>query len=352
MRTLLLPLACLSIALVCVPVVEAQCGRGGPPAGARAVQPAERDLSGTLVAIETRLTTSPPAVHLIVQTARDGKLDLLAGSVGEVDHVLGLLRVGDPLTARVVRPAGATDDPYQLVTVATGGRQVTLRNSDRRVRQRTGQADATSSAQVGCGGGGRGAGCGGQGRQAGRGGDNSKGQACGGAGRRGSGQGSRCGSGGSGGGGCGGKGKRSDVGQMLPPAAVPAVAEALRTALLDEYSSAAYYADVLTRFGDRRPFTQLAGAELRHAQAIVNQFNRIGVTAPPAEEAESPAVPATWEAAVALAVRSEEENVAMYDRLLPTITDEAMRATLEHLRTASAERHLPALRRAQASGSK
>ena len=47
---------------------------------------------------------------------------------------------------------------------------------------------------------------------------------------------------------------------------------------------------------------------------------------------------------------AERENIALYDKLLPTIQDAQVRKTLTTLQWASRERHLPAFERCVARG--
>lgn len=49
-------------------------------------------------------------------------------------------------------------------------------------------------------------------------------------------------------------------------------------------------------------------------------------------------------------VAAEIENIALYDRILPTAEDESVFATLTDLQSASRERHLPAFERCVARG--
>ncbi len=60
--------------------------------------------------------------------------------------------------------------------------------------------------------------------------------------------------------------------------------------------------------------------------------------------------PATLLAACEQGVTAEIENIALYDRLLPTIRDDDVRETLGRLQWASRERHLPAFQRCVSRG--
>lgn len=129
-------------------------------------------------------------------------------------------------------------------------------------------------------------------------------------------------------------------------ASSPESADALLMALEDEYRAEATYAAILDKFGDIRPFSNVINAERRHAERAKAELDRLGI----AYDTQNPftgtiAAPDTALEACEAAVQAEVDNIALYDRLLPTIEDDAVRATLEDLQWASRERHLPAFQR-------
>lgn len=120
----------------------------------------------------------------------------------------------------------------------------------------------------------------------------------------------------------------------------------VREALRDEWKAEATYAS-LSKLG--RPFSQLRGAEERHADLLTQLLA--------AHEHEVPARPPSAEVGVtsapeacALALTAEEANVAMYDKLLSESPPRDVKCVYEHLRALSAERHIPALRRCGGRG--
>jgi rubrerythrin len=119
----------------------------------------------------------------------------------------------------------------------------------------------------------------------------------------------------------------------------------LLDALEDEYKAEATYAAVLTRFGDVRPFSNIVGSERRHSTAIARQLERLGHTVPTNKLMGTIEAPATLADACSAAIEGEIENIALYDRLLPSISDPEVRHVLENLQRASRENHLPAFRR-------
>ena len=121
--------------------------------------------------------------------------------------------------------------------------------------------------------------------------------------------------------------------------------EILRDALEDERKAEATYAAVIEKFGEVRPFINIIDAERRHSAAIERQMARLGF-AIPADQWEGKGVaPATLAEACSMAIEAEIENIALYDRLLPSIADDVVRQVLQNLQDASRDNHLPAFRR-------
>lgn len=137
------------------------------------------------------------------------------------------------------------------------------------------------------------------------------------------------------------------LGVTPPVAPLPkASIEALQVLLEDERRAEALYAAVIEKHGDVRPFSNIIEAERRHQGALETLFKNHGVSVPPnpwkAKKAEAPV---TFKAACLAGVKAEEENVALYDRLMKTVKERDLLDVFEHLRWASQERHLPAFRR-------
>ncbi|MCC6906932.1 MAG: DUF2202 domain-containing protein [Phycisphaerales bacterium] len=125
---------------------------------------------------------------------------------------------------------------------------------------------------------------------------------------------------------------------------------ALLAALDDERRAEALYAEIISSMGEIRPFVNIVQAERRHQMLLTPLLEKYGVQAPanPYGSFEFE-VPATRSEACVLAARSERENIALYDRLLPTIEQQDVRDAFERLRWASAEHHLPAFERCAGS---
>ena len=119
----------------------------------------------------------------------------------------------------------------------------------------------------------------------------------------------------------------------------------LLDALDDERKAEATYAAVIEKFGPVRPFVNIISAERRHAAAVENQMDRLGFEIPENAWQERVDAPASLAIACEQAVQAEIENVALYERLIPLITDSGVRHVFERLRDASRDNHLPAFRR-------
>lgn len=121
--------------------------------------------------------------------------------------------------------------------------------------------------------------------------------------------------------------------------------DALVAALLDEQRAQAFYQSVMDRHGRVRPFANIIQAEQNHEQAVRTVMSRYGVAVPPAQPPDVPAPAATLRESARLAARLERENIALYDRLIPTCSQTDVRNLFERLRAASYNNHLPAFER-------
>jgi len=132
--------------------------------------------------------------------------------------------------------------------------------------------------------------------------------------------------------------------QALPEA----TQKALLRALEDERHAEAFYAAVIAKFGEVRPFTNVVRAEQRHADQVISVMTQYGIEAPPNNFASSPlAPPATLQDACKAGVDAEIANKSLYDeQLIPAAQGYPDVISLfERLRDASQNNHLPAFRR-------
>jgi rubrerythrin len=127
--------------------------------------------------------------------------------------------------------------------------------------------------------------------------------------------------------------------------------KALSMALEDEYRAEATYNAVLGSFPGARPFINIIEAERRHADRVKAEMDRVGITyAKTNPYLGTFKAPASVLEACQQGIVAEEENIALYDRVLPSVTDGQIRETLTALQSASRERHLPAFQRCVARG--
>lgn len=132
-----------------------------------------------------------------------------------------------------------------------------------------------------------------------------------------------------------------------------AVVEALNLALADERHALATYQAVLERFGEVRPFVNIAQAEQRHIDALLGIYAHYGVPVPPDEpQADSATRSLDLVGLCQIGVAAEIENVRLYDeQLLPTVEAHPdISSVLRALRDASANNHLPAFERCASRG--
>lgn len=122
--------------------------------------------------------------------------------------------------------------------------------------------------------------------------------------------------------------------------------EALSMALEDERKSEAMYMAVMRVHGERKPFSNIINSERMHQNALLNQFERLGVQ-PPASPEFKFDIPQTFEGACQMAIDAESANAALYNTIESKVTDPSILGTFAKLRSASENCHLPAFERAK-----
>lgn len=127
--------------------------------------------------------------------------------------------------------------------------------------------------------------------------------------------------------------------------------EALLEALADERRAQATYKAVIDKFGSRRPFSNIVKAEARHESFVLELFAKYKLEVPANQfSGESFDLPATIPENCSKAVEAEKANIAMYDRLLTTVSEPDVKETFVYLRNASKDNHLPAFERCEQGG--
>ena len=147
-------------------------------------------------------------------------------------------------------------------------------------------------------------------------------------------------------------------------AAAPALSQTLTTdaqaalgsALQDERHAEAFYAAVMAKFGDARPFSNIIKAERQHEAMLIGLYGTYGIAVPENSYAtgaqKAPAAPETLVEACKIGVEAEIANRDLYDgKLLPAVAAYPdITRVMQSLRDASEENHLPAFQRCAGRG--
>jgi len=120
----------------------------------------------------------------------------------------------------------------------------------------------------------------------------------------------------------------------------------LLEAINDEYKARATYRQIISKFGEIRPFINIVEAESRHIEALLPLFDKYGVAVPEDHWNSRIEAPQSILEACRVGVDAENKNAEMYDRLLKLTVDYPdVQRVLMQLQRASAENHLPAFQR-------
>ena len=123
----------------------------------------------------------------------------------------------------------------------------------------------------------------------------------------------------------------------------PDAKAALLRALDEEYRAESLYASIVSKVGARPPFQPITRSERHHGWILESLATAHGLELPtnPWAAANQPEV-ANLAAGCRAGVESEKKTIAIYDELLKTDLPQDLRRAFDHLRAASAQRHLPA----------
>ena len=116
----------------------------------------------------------------------------------------------------------------------------------------------------------------------------------------------------------------------------------LTEAIQDEYQNRALYQAVIDKFGQVLPFSNIVRSESTHVAALTRLFTNHGLTVPADSYAGQVQAPATLQEAFQLAIQHEKDNVAMYERFLPTVTETDVVRVFTQLKNVSNNMHLQA----------
>ena len=122
--------------------------------------------------------------------------------------------------------------------------------------------------------------------------------------------------------------------------------DALERAIDEEYLALNTYQAVLTQLGNVTPFTRIAPSEQQHVDALSALFVKYGLPAPGNPGLTPTPVFADLKAACQAGVDTEIADAALYDVLLPAVTDHTdLVQVFTNLRAVSLNSHLPAFDR-------
>jgi rubrerythrin len=129
-----------------------------------------------------------------------------------------------------------------------------------------------------------------------------------------------------------------------------ATRDALVKAVNDERHAQALYQAVINRYGEARPFSNIIKAERQHERLLLELFKTYHLAIPtnPWKD-RNIEVPDTLKMACSTAIKAEEENIALYERLLKVVKEPDIREVFQRLHDASKNNHLPAFKRCAAN---
>lgn len=113
------------------------------------------------------------------------------------------------------------------------------------------------------------------------------------------------------------------------------IQDMLTYAMQDEYLARASYEQVIAKFGQQRPFTNIISSEATHIAHLKPLFARYNTVIPEDNAMSYVKVPDSMKAAFEAGVQKEIENIEMYDRFLKQDIPDDARVVFSALRGAS-----------------
>jgi hypothetical protein len=140
----------------------------------------------------------------------------------------------------------------------------------------------------------------------------------------------------------GGRGNGNGAGQGAGYDPITATEiEALNMALDDEYHALVVYQSVIAKFGEVEPFVEIAASEQRHIDALVNQFNKHGLSVPENTWIGNVPIFDSLQQACQAGVEAEIANADLYNQLFSMTDDPSLTRVFTNLSNASWISHLP-----------
>ncbi|MGE3074400.1 MAG: DUF2202 domain-containing protein [Dehalococcoidia bacterium] len=133
------------------------------------------------------------------------------------------------------------------------------------------------------------------------------------------------------------------------PSATSSSTDAVKSALLEsineEYKAHATYQAVIDKLGNVAPFSNIVVSEQSHIDAWKTLLTKYEIAIPDDPFLGKVTAPATKAEACTAGVAAEKEDVALYDRLMATVSEPDILAVMQQQRKVSQENHLPAFER-------
>lgn len=134
-----------------------------------------------------------------------------------------------------------------------------------------------------------------------------------------------------------------DAQRVDPNDAQPVLSQALRIAAFDEFDAYNTYNNVIAKFGNVMPFSNIINSEIAHYNEIITLMQKYGVEAPFVTQSQID-LPNTLQECCEIAIAAEIDNVSLYDNLLMYVNEPDVRDLFYRIQAASYNNHLPAFR--------
>lgn len=123
----------------------------------------------------------------------------------------------------------------------------------------------------------------------------------------------------------------------------PILSQALRIAAYDEFEAYNTYNNILLKFGNVLPFSNIINSEIMHYNEILVLLQKYGIEAPIVSQTQID-LPNTLQECCEMAVVAEIDNIKLYNNLLAHVSEPDVRDLFYRLQAASYNNHLPAFR--------
>ncbi len=134
-----------------------------------------------------------------------------------------------------------------------------------------------------------------------------------------------------------------DKRRIDPNSSQDILSQALRICTYDEFRAYNTYLNVINKFGNVLPFSNIINAEIKHYNESLSLVQKYGIEAPVVSESQIE-LPNTIQECCELGIAGEIKNIEMYEHLLSYVQEPDVRDLFYRLQAASYNNHLPAFR--------